>query len=154
MVLSKDFQDFIRLLHGKGVEYLVVGGYAVAFHGHPRYTKDMDIWLWPSPANIVAFLDALKEFGFGSLSLAVEDFANPNNVIQLGYEPNRIDILTELSGEDFKTCYANRQEVVVEETLVSFIGLDDLIMVKQKAGRLQDQADVQKLLKVAKKKKG
>ncbi|MEN8216920.1 MAG: hypothetical protein ABFS56_11230 [Pseudomonadota bacterium] len=98
MILSQDFREFIELLNYNQVRYLVVGGYAVAFHGHPRYTKDIDIWIWVSKNNAKKVLKTLDEFGFSSLGLKEEDFLEPGYVIQLGYPPNRIDILTQVTG--------------------------------------------------------
>lgn len=87
MILNKDYREFIELLNEKGVKYLVVGGYAVAYHGYPRYTKDIDLWIWLNPANAERTVQALKEFGFDSLGIQPEDFLDPENVIQLGYPP-------------------------------------------------------------------
>ena len=105
MIISPDFKEFITLLNTHNVRYLVVGGYAVAFHGHPRYTKDIDIWLERTLENAARLLAALDAFGFGSLGLKVEDFLQPGYTIQLGYPPNRIDLLTSLSELDFSSCY-------------------------------------------------
>jgi len=96
IMLSKDFKEFIELLNAYNVRYLVVGGYAVAFHGHPRYTKDLDVWVELSRENADNIIDALEEFGFESLGLKAEDFLESSQIIQLGYPPNRIDILTTL----------------------------------------------------------
>lgn len=93
MVIEKDFREFIRLLNENGVKYLVIGGYAVAFHGYPRYTKDLDFWIWAEPSNAELLLKTIEEFGLGILNLSVEDLTDPDNVIQLGYEPNRIDLI-------------------------------------------------------------
>jgi hypothetical protein len=96
MMLSKDFKEFIELLNGHKVRYLVVGGYAVAFHGHPRYTKDLDVWIELSSENADKVIKALEDFGFGSMGLKSEDFLESDQIIQLGYPPNRIDILASL----------------------------------------------------------
>jgi len=95
-VLNPDFKEFIESLNGNGVRYLVVGGDAVAFHGHPRYTKDIDIWIEPTPENAAKIVKALDQFGFGSLMLIEADFLVPNQIIQLGYPPNRIDLMSTL----------------------------------------------------------
>jgi len=87
MVLNKDFSEFIGLLNEKGVKYLVIGGYAVAFHGYPRYTKDLDLWVWLDPGNAAKVAEALEDFGMGGLSFSTEDFMNANNVVQLGLPP-------------------------------------------------------------------
>src|SRR5210317_1933691 len=105
IMLSKDFKEFIELLNESKVKYLVVGGYAVAFHGHPRYTKDLDVWIELSPDNANNILNALKKFGFGSLGLKPVDFLEIDQIVQLGYPPNRIDILTTLKDLKFEDCY-------------------------------------------------
>jgi hypothetical protein len=102
MVLDKDFKEFIELLNVHKVEYLVIGGYAVNHHGYPRYTKDIDFWIWLARENIDRLLQAIQAFGFGSLGLRADDLLNPDNVIQLGYEPYRIDLLTDVTGRGFQ----------------------------------------------------
>ena len=102
MKLHPDLREFIELLNFRRVDYIVVGGHAVAFHGHPRFTGDIDLLLRPSRNNALSLIDALKEFGFSELHLAAEDFTKPNTVVQLGTPPNRIDLLTSISGVDFE----------------------------------------------------
>jgi hypothetical protein len=145
MVLNQDFKEFIQSLNNNQVRYLIVGGYAVALHGHPRYTKDINIWVESSRENVSRLVDALDEFGFASLGLTSKDFLEPNQIIQLGYPPNRIDILTSLKGIEFTACYALRVIVSVEEVEVSFIDLDNLKENKKATGRLQDLADLENL---------
>ncbi|TAK35661.1 MAG: hypothetical protein EPO28_14425 [Saprospiraceae bacterium] len=149
MVLEKDFREFIALLNEKGVKYLVIGGFAVNFHGYPRYTKDIDFWIWLTPENIQKLLTAINDFGFGSLKLNETDFSDPGNIIQLGYEPNRIDLLVEVEGIDFEKCYERRELREIDDTKVSFISLQDLIDAKLNAGRLQDLADADHLKKIS-----
>jgi hypothetical protein len=144
-VLSQDFREFIKSLNDSGVRHLVVGGYAVAFHGHPRYTKDLDVWVELSPDNAKNVIAALDRFGFAGLGLQQQDFLQDNQVVQLGYPPNRIDILLSLSGVDFSECYARRVETTVDGVSVGFIALDDLKRNKTASGRLQDLADVESL---------
>ncbi len=96
-MLSKDFKEFIESLNANRVRYLVVGGYAVALHGYPRYTKDLDVWIEPTAQNAQNVLNALTEFGFGSLDINTGDFLEDNTIIQLGHPPNRIDLMTTLS---------------------------------------------------------
>ena len=127
------------------MRYLVVGGYAVALHGHPRYTKDIDIWLERDEENAERLVRALDHFGFASLGLAAGDFLEPDQIIQLGYAPNRIDLLTTLAGLDFGTCYASRLAVTIDQVEVDFIDLDNLKASKRAAGRLQDLADLENL---------
>ncbi len=152
MILDKNFREFIELLNEHKVQYLVIGGYAVNAHGYPRYTKDIDLWIWLTPENIQQVLQVIKAFGFGSLGLVTKDFMQPENIIQLGDEPYRIDLLMDVDGADFEDCFARRMEVEIDETPVNFIGLEDLIQVKKKAGRLQDLADAEKLEKLQAKK--
>ncbi len=145
MVLSPDFREFIQSLNDNGVRYLVVGGYAVAFYGYPRYTKDLDVWIEMSEENARRMVKALDQFGFGSLGLTVEDFLTPDQIIQLGYPPNRIDILTTLPGVEFSDCYPFRVVVDVEGLPVNFIDLDNLKRTKRASGRFQDLADLENL---------
>ena len=145
MILSPDFKEFIQSLNDNNVRYLVVGGYAVALHGHPRYTKDLDIWLWLDQGNASLIVAALDQFGFGSLGLQPDDFMVADQIIQLGYPPNRIDLLTTLPGVNFDTCYADRVVVELDGTDVSFIDLENLKKNKQASGRYQDLADLESL---------
>ena len=144
-MLNQDFREFIQSLNGNHVRYLVIGGYAVALHGYPRYTKDIDIWIEMSPDNAARMVKALEQFGFGSLGLQAADFLVPDQIIQLGYPPNRIDLITTPPGVDFETCYASRVEVVIDDVTVNFIDLENLKKNKQAAGRLQDLADLENL---------
>jgi len=123
----------------------VVGGYAVAQHGYPRYTKDIDIWIEMRPENASKIVKALEQFGFASLGLQEEDFLKADQIIQLGYPPNRIDLLTTLPGIDFSACYPLRVIVEVEQTPVNFIDLENLKKNKQASGRHQDLADLEHL---------
>jgi predicted nucleotidyltransferase len=144
-VLNQDFKEFIQFLNDNHVRYLIVGGYAVAIHGHPRYTKDIDIWIEMSPENADNLLQALEQFGFSSLGLQSEDFLTPDQIIQLGYPPSRIDLLTTIDGVNFEICYPLRLEVTIDNVVVNFIDLDNLRKNKQASGRLQDLADLEKL---------
>lgn len=150
MVLNKDFREFIKLLNAHNVKYLVVGGYAVALHGYPRYTKDLDIWILVDPANAVNMTNALRDFGF--TGLMAEDFLVPDEFVQLGYPPNRIDIITSCEGLDFATAYSRREKVKVDELEVNFIDLDSLLVNKRAVGRPQDRADIANLQKKKSKK--
>ncbi|MBI4771558.1 MAG: hypothetical protein HY784_14390 [Chloroflexi bacterium] len=144
-MVNQDFREFIQSLNGNQVRYLVVGGYAVAFHGHPRYTKDLDVWVEMTPANAASLVRALAEFGMGSLGLKESDFLVPDQIIQLGYPPRRIDLLTTLPAVEFDDCYAARVQVDVEGTPVNFIDLENLRKNKKAAGRSQDLADLESL---------
>jgi hypothetical protein len=145
MDLSPDFKEFIQLLNAHDVQYLVVGGYAVALHGYPRNTKDIDIWLWLDATNAEKLLQTLDEFGFGSLGLTIDDFLVPDQIIQLGYPPARIDLLTTLPGVDFADCYESRLEIQVDNVTVNFIDLENLKRNKRASGRPQDIADLANL---------
>src|SRR5947209_5120332 len=107
-MLTSDFREFAELLNSNEVEYLVVGGYALAAYGHPRYTGDLDFWIGSEAANADRVLAALAQFGFGDLGVTKEDLTTPNRVIQLGYPPGRIDLLTSIDGVQFAECYARR----------------------------------------------
>ena len=145
IMLSKDFKEFIELLNEHNVRYLVVGGYAVAFHGYPRYTRDLDVWIELSPENADNVLKALEDFGFGSLGLKPEDFLESEQIIQLGYPPNRIDILTTLKEINFEACYKARVEVDIQGLKINFIDLENLKHNKRATGRPQDLADAENL---------
>jgi hypothetical protein len=144
-LLTGDFKDFVQCLVGREVRFLIVGGYAVAFHGHPRYTKDLDIWMRPDTDNAKRILLALSDFGFGDLDIVEADFLNAEQVIQLGQPPNRIDMLTQLKGVDFDECYDQRVVEIIDGTEVPFIDLPHLVANKRATGRAQDLADAENL---------
>lgn len=144
-MLNQDFKEFIQFLNVNRVRYLIVGGYAVAFYGYPRYTKDIDIWIEASPKNAEKVMKALQDFGFGSLELTIEDFSNSHQVIQLGYPPSRIDLLTSVDGIEFEDCYGSRVETKLDGISVDFIDLENLRANKKASGRLQDLADLENL---------
>jgi len=144
-VLNQDFREFIQSLNDNGVRYLVIGGYAVALHGYPRYTKDMDVWIELSAENAARMVKALEQFGFGSLGLQASDFSEPDQVIQLGYPPARIDLITTAPGVEFESCYESRVEVEIEGVVVNFIDRESLKRSKRATGRLQDLADLENL---------
>ena len=144
-MLRRDLKEFIQSLNENAVRYLIIGGYALALHGHPRYTKDLDVWIDATDNNAKLLLNALDSFGFASLGLKISDFTMSNQVIQLGYPPNRIDIITSADGLDFEKAYANRNTVLLDDMELSFLCRDDLITNKRSTGRLQDLADIEKL---------
>jgi hypothetical protein len=143
--LNPDFKEFIAFLNESEVHYLVVGGYAVAVHGHPRYTKDLDVWVWIDRNNAERLLRALDAFGFGSLGITVDDLLTPDQVLQLGYPPNRIDILTNIDGVEFEECYRQKVDIPIDDIVVHFIDLENLRRNKKASGRLQDLADLENL---------
>lgn len=142
MELDRDFSEFIASCATHDVRFLIVGGYAVAAHGHPRFTKDLDVWIWVEPANAAKLIAALDDFGFGSLGLTTDDFLAKDTVIQLGYPPKRIDILTHADGVEFQACWDRRVEITIGHQVVPFISVADLIANKKASARPQDAADV------------
>ena len=145
MILNPDFKEFFQLLNANSVRYLIIGGYAVAYHGYPRYTKDVDIWIRINPENAEQVVKTLKDFGFASLGLKAEDFLAPDTIIQLGYAPNRIDLIMGVPGVDFKECYDNRNEEEIDGVKLNFIDLAGLKKSKKASGRTQDIADIENL---------
>lgn len=150
MRVEKDFVDFIKLLNRRKVKYLIVGAYAVTYYSHPRNTGDIDFFIEASEGNAQKILRVLEEFGFRSLNIKVEDLLNPNLVIQLGVEPNRIDLITSISGVDFTEAYDSRVPGLLGRSKTYFISLDNLIKNKKSAKRKKDFADLKQLLKVKK----
>ena len=145
MKLDKDFNEFVELFVAKGVRFLVVGGYALAAHGYPRATDVFDAWVWANSENAEKIIECLTEFGFGKLNLSADDFTTLDRVVQLGYPPYRIDIITSISGVEFDTAWANRLVIDVDGLQVPFIGRDDLLTNKRATGRPRDLLDVEYL---------
>ena len=145
MIMDRNFKEFIQLLNKNRVKYLVVGGYAVALHGHPRYTKDLDIWIYVNTTNAEILINTFNEFGFSSLDLETNDFLTFGNVVQLGSPPNRINLLTSVDGVEFESCYESKFEVDIEGIRINFINLEDLKKNKKASGRHQDLADLENL---------
>jgi hypothetical protein len=145
MHLSKDLREFIALLNANSVEYLVVGAFAVAWHGYPRFTADIDILIRPTPANAERVLKTLADFGFGSLKVTREDFSKPDQILQLGVKPNRIDLITSVAGVSFDEAWTNRTPGSIDDLSVQFIGLGELLRNKESTGRPQDIADAHEL---------
>ncbi len=145
MPLPEDWRQFIESFNSHGVEYLVVGAVALAHHGLPRYTGDLDILVRNSPENAQRVEAALAELGFASLGLKATDFVDSYRVIQLGFPPNRIDLLTSVTGVTFDQAWANRVEGVLGQTRMNFIGRDALILNKRMTGRAKDKADLEAL---------
>ena len=153
MRVEKDYEELLRLLNKHKAKYCIVGSYAVAFYAKPRYTKDIDILIEATPRNGKKLKKALDEFGFKELELSESDFIQKGNIIQLGYEPVRIDILISLQGFDFKDIWENRVEGAYGQEKVYFMGLDDLIKSKLLSQRVEDKIDLE-VLRQAKKKPG
>jgi predicted nucleotidyltransferase len=147
MTLAKDFEDFLELLNKHLVEYMVVGGYALAFHGKPRYTGDLDIWINISTQNARSMVQVLKAFGMQSLGLEETDFLTPGYITQIGYPPLRIDILNQIDGLKFGEAKKGMQIIDTGGLPVRYIGLHDFVKNKVASGRPQDLADVQEIKK-------
>jgi len=145
MKVQPDFRELLALLNVHNVEYVIVGGYALAFHGVPRYTGDLDILVKPVPANARQILAALEEFGFGLLGLTAEDFILPDRIVQLGVPPVRVDFITSLTGVPWLEAFAGRVAGRYGDVPVYFIGRDQFIANKRATGRKRDLADLEAL---------
>ncbi len=148
--LGPDFRDLLCGLSEAEARFLIVGGYAVAFHGRPRATKDLDVWVEASPENAARVLRALRAFGAPLYGLTERDFETPEMGLQIGVAPQRIDVITRVSGLLFEQAWPNRVEVTVPPDLrCPFVGLADLLRNKRAAARPQDLADVDALERLA-----
>ena len=144
-MLNEDYRDMLRALSEEGVSYLLVGAYALAVHGYPRATMDIDLWVMPSAANAEAVLRALRRFGAPLGGLSVEDLQQDGTVFQIGVAPRRIDILTTATGLRFENAYARSVPVGIDGTDVRVLSVPDLIANKRATGRHKDLADVEAL---------
>jgi len=152
MEIRTDFKELLELFSVRSpqdnknkVEYLIVGGYALAFHGAPRFTGDIDLFIRPVRENAERILAALNEFGFGSLDLSEDDFTMPSKVVQLGVPPIRIDIVTSISGVSWEKADAGKVPGEYDQIPVHFISRDDFIANKKSTGRKKDVADIEAL---------
>lgn len=145
MEIQQDFRDLLELFNAHKVEYIIVGGYALAFHGAPRYTGDIDIFVRPEDKNAARIMSALAEFGFGSLGLAALDFERPGQVVQLGVPPVRIDIITSISGVSWSEAISHCAHGKYGDIQVRYIGREQFIMNKRTMGRKKDLADLEAL---------
>jgi uncharacterized nucleotidyltransferase DUF6036 len=145
--LSSDAREFIRLLNTKSVKYVIVGAWAVAFHGRPRYTGDLDVFVSRETDNAERLMEVIDAFGFGQTGIVREDFVKPDHVVQLGRAPNRIDMLTGISGVSFDEAWSERQQGSVADIAVYFISRELLIRNKRATGRDKDLADIKLLEK-------
>lgn len=152
MRVEKDFEELLKLFKKHKVRYCVVGAFAVGFHAMPRYTKDIDFFVEPSDENAENILNALKEFGFEGLKLDVKDLSREGMIVQLGYEPVRIDLITSIGGCKFEEAWKNKEKGTYGKSEVFFIGLNELIKSKSATGRSQDKADME-VLTAAKRRK-
>lgn len=143
--LPTDFREFIELLNSHEVRYLIVGGYAVAYHGYPRLTGDIDFFVEVSEGNARKLEAVLIDFGFAELGLTASDFLTPGQIIQLGYPPHRIDIVTALSGVEFAEAWKERTAGELGGVPAKFIGKKALLANKAASGRPKDLADLDAL---------
>lgn len=146
--MNQDFRDMLRLLEEHGVDYLVVGGYAVIRHTQPRFTKDLDIWIRPSRENAAKTAKALRAFGVPLIEVTEEDFAEGGLQFMIGIYPNAIDFLTSIKGLDFEQTWKSKQTFETSSGNVHYLSPTDLIIAKRAVGRLQDLADVEEILRV------
>ena len=145
MAINPDFSDLYAALNGAGARYLLVGGHAVAFHSQPRFTKDLDVWIEPTPANATSVYTALETFGAPLGSLRVEDLSTEGIVFQIGIPPNRIDILTSIDGVSFGDAWPARVETTYGEQRIHVIGREELRRNKLATARPQDLLDAELL---------
>jgi predicted nucleotidyltransferase len=149
-MLNSDYKDMLQCLSDHRVRFLLVGAYALAVHGYPRATKDIDFFVWATPENAVSLMNALTQFGAPLDGVSAADFSSKGIVFQIGNSPRRVDILTSISGVEFEQAYANRRIVILEGLEVPVISLADLIINKRASARPQDLVDVEKLTAVQK----
>ena len=145
ITVHPDFRDFLNLLNSRKVEYLLVGGYAVGFHGYPRATGNMDIWISVNEANALKSVAVLKDFGMPADALSKELFLDKDKKIRMGVPPVRIVIITGASGVDFEECYSRREVITVDDVPINFISLNDLKINKKAEGRYKDLDDLEHL---------
>jgi predicted nucleotidyltransferase len=143
--LHPDFKDFLRLLNSHDVRYLVVGGYAVGYHGYPRATGDMDIWIELSEKNSKKVASAFRDFGMPNEAISEGLFLEANKVIRMGESPVRLEVITSASGIDFKECFSNREVLEIDGIPINFISLEDLKKNKRVTGRFKDMEDLEHL---------
>ena len=144
-MLSQTFRDLLESLNSRGVRHLIVGGYAVIYHGYTRHTKDIDIWVEPSEETAGAVAESLRECGFPVTPVMEMQMRSPRQLLIVGEAPNRIDILTGIQDFDFDEMYSSRKIDSFQGLKLSIVGLENLRKLKQAAGRLQDLLDLEKL---------
>ena len=144
-MLNEDYRDILQALCDENVRFILVGAYALAAHGYPRATMDIDIWVMPSPDNADAVLLALRRFGASLQTLTKEDLQKDGIIFQIGVAPRRIDLITAASGLQFEQAYQNSIRINIEEIEVRILSIDDLILNKKATGRTRDLADVEAL---------
>ena len=145
MEVQKDFKELLESFNTRGVEYVIVGGYALAFHGVPRYTGDIDLLAKPSPDNARRIMEGLTAFGFGSIGLEASDFETPGSVVQLGRPPVRVDIMTSIDGVSWEAVDRDKVQGQYADLDVFYIGREQFIANKKAIGRHKDLADIEML---------
>ena len=143
--LPKDFRDFLKLLNSHEVEYLLIGGYAIGYHGYPRATADMDVWVGMDNKNAEKIVSVLREFGFDLPEIRKEIFLQQNKIFRMGHAPLRIELLTSVSGVEFQECFKNRVEDTIDDIKVKIIDLSHLKINKKATGRYKDLDDLENL---------
>ena len=143
--LPQDFKDFLKLLEDEGVEYLLIGGYAVGYYGYPRATADIDVWIAVSQQNAVKAVRVFQSFGMKSPEITVDLFLDKGNIIRMGLPPMRIEVQTEISGVEFHDCFTRRRRVDLDGIEVNLIDLEDLKANKRASGRHKDLEDIDHL---------
>ena len=152
MELDQNFKEFVELLNRHKVEYLIIGGYAVIAHGYPRSTGDLDVWVNPTVSNAKKVLHVLKDFGFSGLKIAEKDMSTKGTILQLGYVPLRIDVITAIDGVEFASAFPRRFTKRFSGNIMNFISMQDLKANKARVGRHQDLADLERLTEKKRKK--
>ena len=145
MNVQPDFRELLALFNERKIEYIIVGAYALAYHGAPRFTGDIDIYVRPTPGNAKRIIESLDSFGFGSLGLTADDFQKPEQVIQLGVPPVRIDLITSITGVSWEQADAGKVAGKYGDVDVHYLGLDQYTQNKRATGRKKDLADLDAL---------
>lgn len=143
MEVQQDFRDLLELFNKHKVDYIIVGAYALGFHGAPRYTGDLDVFVRPDPVNARNIMQALQDFGFGSVGLTAADFEEGGRVVQLGFPPVRVDIITSITGVSWEQARSGRVRGQFGDVVVHYISRDDFIANKRALGRKKDMADLE-----------
>ncbi|HPJ40298.1 MAG TPA: hypothetical protein PLT75_17795 [Spirochaetota bacterium] len=145
MGVNQDFRDLFRIFNEENVEYIIVGAHAVIFYAEPRYTKDIDVWINPSPDNAKRVMNALEKFGAPLDDVSINDFTDPDLIYQIGVEPNRIDIMMGIAGVTFEQAYCNSEQATYGDVPVHILGRQELLTSKKTTARLQDLIDIENL---------
>ena len=149
MILNSDYRDILRALSERKVKFLLVGAYAMAAHGYPRSTMDIDLWVMPDSGNACLVLKALEDFGAPAGDLSPEDLQKEGIVFQIGVAPRRIDILTSVDGLSFNTAFSHSETIIIDDIPIHIISIPDLIINKRSTGRTKDLADAEFLEEIS-----